>query len=144
MATVNKDFKVKNGLQVAGDASFGGNVTVATPTLADHAVTKAYADALSGGATVSATEPASPSDGDLWFNTVTSHLAIYAESRWHILALYGEVPDHTHDTSINGSGQVDNLYIDGGIPATTVYVFTADGGTPDTTDWNTTYNGGIL
>ena len=32
MATVNKDFKVKNGLQVAGSGSFGGTLTVATPT----------------------------------------------------------------------------------------------------------------
>jgi hypothetical protein len=144
MATVNKDFKVKNGLQVAGDASFGGTVTVAAPTLANHAVTKAYADALSGGATVSATEPVSPSDGDLWFNTETNHLAIYAESQWYVLALYGEVPDHTHDTSIGGSGQLVDTFVDGGTPATTLYVFTADAGTSDTTDWNTTYSGGVL
>jgi hypothetical protein len=32
MATVNKDFKVKNGLQVAGSGSFGGTLTVAEPT----------------------------------------------------------------------------------------------------------------
>ena len=40
MSTVNKDFKVKNGLIVGLGGSFGGTVTVGTPTLAAHAATK--------------------------------------------------------------------------------------------------------
>ena len=41
LATVNKDFKVKNGLQVAGTAVFGGTVQVATPVSDSDAATKA-------------------------------------------------------------------------------------------------------
>ncbi len=40
MATLEKDFKVKNGLQVTLGGTFGGAVEVGTPTLANHAVTK--------------------------------------------------------------------------------------------------------
>jgi hypothetical protein len=46
MATVDKDFKVKNGLAVANGGTFGGAVTVGAPTLANHAATKTYVDAL--------------------------------------------------------------------------------------------------
>lgn len=44
MATENKDFKVKHGLSVAAGGSFGGPVTVSTPTQDSHAATKAYAE----------------------------------------------------------------------------------------------------
>ena len=44
MATVNKDFKVKNGLIVALGGSFGGAVVVGTPTENLHAATKEYVD----------------------------------------------------------------------------------------------------
>lgn len=47
MATENKDFKVKNGLNVSGDGTFGGTVTVATPTGPNHAATKDYVDNIS-------------------------------------------------------------------------------------------------
>jgi hypothetical protein len=39
MATVDKDFKVKNGLVVSNGGSFGGTVVVAEPTLSNHATT---------------------------------------------------------------------------------------------------------
>jgi hypothetical protein len=44
--TVNKDFKVKNGIQVNGGGNFNGPVSVATPTDPSHAVTKEYLDSL--------------------------------------------------------------------------------------------------
>jgi len=40
MATVDKDFKVKNGLVVANGGTFGDAVTVGTPTELTHAATK--------------------------------------------------------------------------------------------------------
>lgn len=46
MATENKDFKVKNGLNVSGDGTFGGVVTVAAPTGPNHVATKDYVDTL--------------------------------------------------------------------------------------------------
>lgn len=44
MTTTNKDFKVKNGIVVSGDGTFGGPVTVGDPTEPSHAVTKEYLD----------------------------------------------------------------------------------------------------
>jgi len=59
MTTENKDFKVKNGLQVAGSGNFGGTLTVATPTEAAHAATKGYVDSLSGSMMVGNAAPGS-------------------------------------------------------------------------------------
>lgn len=46
MSTTNKDFKVKNGIQVSEGGSFGGPVVVGTPSQADHAVTKEYLESI--------------------------------------------------------------------------------------------------
>lgn len=52
MATVNKDFKVKHGLVVSSDATFGAGATFVSPISIpepihnNHAVTKAYVDNL--------------------------------------------------------------------------------------------------
>ena len=48
MATVDKDFKVKQGLNVTLGGTFGGTVTVATPTENAHATTKLYVDTVVG------------------------------------------------------------------------------------------------
>lgn len=86
MATVDKDFKVKNGLQVAGEGVFGGNVSVAAPTLNTHAATKFYVDSLLGGGggsiTVSDTPPTSPSEGDLWYDSTDGSTYVYYDSFW--------------------------------------------------------------
>ena len=78
MATVDKDFKVKNGLNVATTGSFGGVVTVATPTQNAHATTKLYVDTAIAGASAGSgssfessaqnqTPPPPMADGDLPF-----------------------------------------------------------------------------
>lgn len=72
MATVNKDFKVKNGLVVSSGGTFGGTVVVGTPTENSHATTKAYVDSLTGSMTVSATAPSSPTNGIQWLDTLTN------------------------------------------------------------------------
>ena len=46
MSTINKDFKVKNGIQVSEGGTFGGPVSVGTPTDPSHAATKDYVDFL--------------------------------------------------------------------------------------------------
>ena len=48
MATTNKNFKVKNGLEVGGNGTFDGTVTVYTPTANTHAATKLYVDTVAG------------------------------------------------------------------------------------------------
>lgn len=82
MATVDKDFKVKNGLVVGDGGTFGGTVTVATPTLGTHAATKDYVDENAGGATVSENPPTNPSEGDSWFKASTAQSFIYFDGYW--------------------------------------------------------------
>ena len=58
MSTTDKDFKVKNGLQVADGATFGAAISVGEPTLDEHAATKEYVDGVAS--TPGPTGPAGP------------------------------------------------------------------------------------
>ncbi len=60
MSTSNKDFKVKNGIVVNGNGSFGGPVAVGTPTNAEHAATKAYVDDITALAGLDEIDGGSP------------------------------------------------------------------------------------
>lgn len=60
MTTNNKDFKVKNGIQVSEGGTFGGPVSVGTPTDPSHAVTKDYIDLLVVLAGLSAIDGGAP------------------------------------------------------------------------------------
>jgi hypothetical protein len=82
VATLDKDFKVKNGLQVTGDGSFGGTVSVATPTLANHVATKGYVDAKPGGYIVSETPPENATEGAGWYKSSTAQTFIYYDGFW--------------------------------------------------------------
>lgn len=107
MATVNKDFKVKNGIIVNGGGTFGDAVVVGTPTLSNHAVTKEYVDSLTGGMPVGPTPPSSPTDGQLWLDTLTSRVNVYKDGSWITLAAIDDtlnIPQHIHDTAIDGTG----------------------------------------
>ena len=150
MSTSNKNFKVKNGLVVAEGATFGSSISIGEPTTNDHATTKFYVDSaissVSGGASlvVDNTEPESPSNGDLWLDTTIDRLKIRYSDDWIILATYEDsqsVTQHNHDTSIDGTGFVVDvfkdspaigempiLYIDGGSANTTVFEMVLDGG----------------
>lgn len=149
MATTDKDFKVKNGIQVTGDATIGGTLTAATPTSSTHVTTKAYVDALianaGSGIQVASTPPTSPSDGDLWFDTTVARLNVAYDGTWRTLATIDDtlnIPDHIHDTSIDGNGLIVTRFVDAGSiydPQGTG----VDAGTASTTDWTETWNGGI-
>ena len=144
MATVNKDFKVKNGLSVTLGGTFGGTVTVATPTESTHATTKAYVDGVAGGMTVGAEAPESPTNGKLWFDTLTSRVNVYYNGTWYTQAAIDDtlsLPDHIHDTAIDGTGFIVSQFVSSGFynaPQGTP----ADGGTPSTASWDLTYDGG--
>jgi len=119
VATVNKDFKVKNGLAVVLGGSFGGTVTVATPTSASHAATKAYVDAASSSGTVpvGSTFPASPAEGQLFIDSLTKRIHMYLNSEWIAVATLADaevLQDHIHDTSIDGSGLIVSKFVSGG------------------------------
>lgn len=144
MATVNKDFKIKNGLAVTNGATFGGTVTVATPTESTHAATKAYVDGLVSGISVGNTAPASPDNGDMWFDSLTSRVNVYYNGSWITQASIDDtqtLPDHIHDTSIDGTGFIVSQFVSSGFynaPQGTPQ----DAGSPSTASFELTYDGG--
>jgi len=144
VATVTKDFRVKHGLVVTNGGSFGSAVTVGTPTLGTHATTKEYVDALTGGMPVGNTAPSSPINGQLWFDTLTSRVNVYYGSTWITIATIDDtqvLPDHIHDTSIDGNGLIVSQFVTSGFynaPQGTPQ----DAGSPSTSSWTLTYDGG--
>ena len=146
MATVDKDFKVKQGLNVNLGGTFGGTVTVATPTENLHAATKAYVDAATSGLVVSETAPVSPSNGDLWFDTVTSRVYVYYSSVWIALATLADaevLQEHIHDTAIDGTGFIVSQFYQGGSFNSPLGVG-LDAGGPDSTEWTVVFDGGSV
>jgi len=146
MATTDKDFKVKNGLNVATTGIFGGTVTVATPTENTHATTKLYVDTVAGsaGVTVSGTAPVSPSNGNLWFDTLTERVHVYYGSTWVAIATLEDaevLQDHIHDTAIDGSGLIVSTFVSGGAYNEPGVLVSA--GDYSTASWENTYDGGI-
>ena len=143
MTTTNRDFKVKHGLSVAQSGTFGGTVTVATPTENTHAATKAYVDDAAGGLEVSATAPVSPSNGDLWFDTVTSRVYVYYSAVWIALATLADaevLQEHIHDTAIGGTGQIATTFVDAGYYYDAGNLISA--GFYNTDTFDATYDGG--
>jgi hypothetical protein len=145
MATVNKDFKVKHGLNVAEGGTFGSPVTVATPTENTHAATKLYVDTIAGSSavTVGATAPASPSNGNLWFDTTTERVYVYYGSAWIAMATLADaevLQEHIHDTAIGGTGQIATTFVDAGYYYDAGNLISA--GFYNTTTWDKTNDGG--
>jgi hypothetical protein len=147
MTTTAKDFRVKHGIQVTGGGSFGGAVAVGTPTHSSHAVTKEYVDALTANTPVGTTPPSDPAAGDLWFDTSVERLKFYYEDYgWITLATsndFQNLPDHIHDTSIDGDGRIDTIFWDSS-QYDSPQIATMDGGTPFSTSWDVVFDGGLL
>lgn len=144
MATVEKDFKVKNGLIVSLGGTFGGTVTVATPTDLQHAATKQYVDEAAG-VEVSETDPVITRDGQFYLNSLDNHLAVSFNDAWIKLATFAdtaEMRQHIHDTAIDGTGLIVTIFQDAGfyndIPSSL-----QDAGYYNLTEWGVTYDGGI-
>ena len=143
MATVDKDFKVKQGLNVTLGGTFGGTVTVATPTSGSHATTKTYVDDLTGSTIVTTTEPVSPSNGSLWFDTLTERIYVYYSSTWIAIATLADaevLQEHIHDTAIGGTGQSATTFVDAGYYYEAGSLISA--GLYNTASWDTTNDGG--
>ena len=144
MATVNKDFRVKHGIAVADGGTFGGTVTVATPTENTHAATKLYVDTAVGSPTIGTTQPESPVNGNLWFDTLTERAHIYYNGQWVAIATLEDaeiLQDHIHDTSIDGSGLVVSTFISGGAYNEPGVLVSA--GLYNTASFEATYDGGV-
>ena len=145
MSTNSKDFKVKNGLIVGLGGSFGGAVTVGTPTSLNHAVTKQYVDNLAGAPSipVSDTPPQSPLNGNLWFDNVTQRIHVYYDGQWLAIATLEDaevLQDHIHDTSIDGNGLIVSTFVSGGSYDEPGVLVSA--GSYNTTSWESTWDGG--
>ena len=143
MATVNKDFRVKHGINVAEGGIFGSTVTVATPTENVHAATKLYVDTAVGSPTVGTTQPASPVNGSLWFDTLTERVHVYYNSEWVAIATLEDaerLQDHIHDTSIDGNGLIVSTFISGGAYNEPGVLVSA--GLYNTSEFEATYDGG--
>lgn len=146
MATVDKDFKVKNGLQVAGSGSFGGTLSVAAPTDATHVATKAYVDSLKGSMVVGPTPPSSPTNGTQWLDTLTNRVNFYYEAEWYTQATIDDtnnLPQHIHDTAIDGTGFIVSQFFDGAT-FNSPQGSGLDGGSPDTTEFTVVFDGGSV
>ena len=144
MATVEKDFKVKNGLTVTNGGSFCGAVVVGTPTSSTHAATKAYVDSLTG-MTVSSTAPASPTNGMQWLDTGTNRVNFYYDGTWYTQATIDDtnaLPEHIHDTAIDGTGFIVSQFYQGGSFNSPLGVG-LDAGSPSSTEWTVVFDGGI-
>jgi hypothetical protein len=128
MTTNLKDFKVKNGLVVTNGGSFGNAVAVGEPTLGTHATTKDYVDSLSSTVIVANTAPLSPISGKIWFDTTVDRLKVYNDSTWNIIETFA-IPDHIHDTSIDGSGLITDIFWES-ITYDANNIPVLDGGTP--------------
>ena len=147
MATTDKDFKVKHGLNVAQGGAFGGAVTVGAPTEANHAVTKSYVDSLVSDVSVpvDSTAPSSPENGELWFDTLTQRLNVYYGGSWLTIAAIDDtlnIPQHIHDTSIDGNGLIVSTFTSGG-SFNSPQGSPVDGGGPETTEWDLVLDGGF-
>lgn len=143
MATVNKDFRVKHGINVAEGGIFGSTVTVATPTENNHAATKLYVDTAVGTPTVPTTQPISPTNGDLWFDTLTERIHVYYSSEWLAIATLEDaetLQDHIHDTAIDGTGLIVSTFISGGAYNEPGVLVSA--GLYNTASFEATYDGG--
>ena len=144
MATVNKDFKVKNGLIVTGGGSFGGTVVVGTPTDSTHAATKAYVDSVVGGMEVGATAPSTPDNGDLWLDSITKRVNVHYNGSWLTMATIDDtlnLPQHIHDTAIDGTGFIVSQFVSGG-SFNDPQGSPTDGGSYNTNTWTLVYDGG--
>jgi hypothetical protein len=146
MATVNKDFKVKNGLQVAGSGSFGGTLSVAAPTEATHVATKAYVDSLTGSMSVGTTAPSSPINGTQWLDTLTNRVNFYYDGAWYTQATIDDtnnLPQHIHDTAIDGTGFIVSQFYEGGSFNSPLGIG-LDAGGPSTSEWTVVFDGGSV
>jgi hypothetical protein len=144
MATVNKDFKVKHGLQVAEGGTFGSPVVVGTPTENTHATTKLYVDSKPLLVATSSTAPADAVNGQLYVDTQENRLLFFYNSQWNTLALLQdtlEIAQHIHDTAIGGTGLIVSTFVDAGFYNEAGAE--EDAGFYNTNSWAATYDGGI-
>lgn len=107
MATEEKDFVLRNGLEVAESAIVGGNLSVEEVSSASHAASLGYLNLLT--VHVSNEAPESLFSGKLWFDTSEDRLKFYHDEAWVTVASKSDtdsIIDHIHDYAIDGTGRI--------------------------------------
>ena len=107
MTTINKDLRIKHGLQVAGSAYVGGTMLVSEVSSGSHAASLGYLNLLT--VEVSETAPSSLFSGKLWLDTAESRLKFYHNNAWVTIATKTDteqIVDHIHDYAIDGTGRI--------------------------------------
>lgn len=146
MATADKNFKIKTGLQVANDLVVGGSLTITSTTLDSHIANKQYVDTtLSNLISTSDAQPSSVT-GKLWLDTISGKLHLFDGTNWIPMANLADTQvlvDHIHDTSIDGDGQISTMFVNAGAAASTAY-YLVEAGSPSTSSWTITWSGGVV
>jgi hypothetical protein len=87
-------------------------VLAANPASALQAATKQYVDTAGGGVTVSDTPPAGPTNGKLWFDSVSSNLFVRYDdgsSQQWVVAVNFNTPDFSHYVLDTGDTMTGSL-----------------------------------
>ena len=109
-----------------------------------HAATKQYVDNNSGSLPVLGTAPESPVNGQMYFDSLTNHINIYYNNEWIMIATLADaevLPQHIHDTAIDGTGFVVSRFYDAGF-YNSAQATSASGGFYNTASWVEVWDGG--
>jgi hypothetical protein len=91
------------------------------------------------------TAPSTPENGQLWFDTLTSRINVYYANTWITVATIDDtqtLPDHIHDTAIDGTGFIVSQFVTSGF-YNTPQGSPLDAGSANTVSWTSTLDGGL-
>ena len=121
MATVDKNFKIKNGLVVASNVEVQG-----TSLTVNGNQVLTTADNI-GAVKIGTSYPVSGANGDLFLNTVTGRMAILDVNVWREVAYLTEIEPLFAGEADTTDAEFINSY-QGGDATTAIFVGAVDGG----------------
>jgi hypothetical protein len=95
---------------------------------------------------VGSTAPSSPTNGTQWLDTGTNRINFYYNGVWYTQATIDDtnnLPQHIHDTAIDGTGFIVSQFYEGGSFNSPLGVG-LDAGGPDSTVWTVVFDGGSV
>jgi hypothetical protein len=95
---------------------------------------------------VGSTAPSSPTNGTQWLDTLTNRVNFYYNGSWYTQATIDDtnnLPQHIHDTAIDGTGFIVSQFYEGGSFNSPLGVG-LDAGSPSTTEWTVVFDGGSV
>ena len=121
MATVDKNFRVKNGLVV------GSNLEVQGTSLTVNGLQVLTEADAAGAVTIGSSYPTSGNSGDLFLNTSNGRLAVLDVNAWREIAYLTEVEPLFAGEADTTDAEFTNSY-NGGDSSTEIFVGAIDGG----------------